>query len=267
MSLLSRILEAKRRSLEGLAEGLSLRASPGPEPRTVLERVRRPGGGPLRLVCEIKRRSPSAGPLDTTLSVGERAVAYAEGGAAMISVLVDTPFFDGDWLHLDRARRALDDAGHATPLLAKEFVIDGLQLEAARTHGADAVLLIARITPAPELGRLVERSLALGLTPLVEVTTEGELEAALSTPARLVGVNARDLDTLAMDARRARRVLERIPGDRVRVHLSGLLDEGAVRAVAEGPADAALLGEALMREADPRPLLASLQRGAATPRR
>lgn len=226
--------------------------------RNVIERLARGPGEPLRLIAENKRRSPSAGPLSTALSVGDRAVAYARGGAAMISVLCDARFFGGSFEHLVEARRALDEAKLAVPLLAKEFIIDARQLEEAAASGADAALLIARIVSPEQLRELTLQARELALEPFVEVVTEDELCAALDADAKVIGVNARDLDTLAMDAAGAARVLAAIPHDRIAVHLSGLKCPDDVRAVATGDVDAALIGEALMREDDPSPLLRAM---------
>lgn len=176
----------------------------------------------------------------------------------MVSVLCDAPFFDGSWEHLAAARAALDAAGLAVPLLAKEFIVDARQIAEARDRGADAVLLIARILAVGQLSPLAAAARSEGLEPFVEVVDEAELDAALAAGARVVGVNTRDLDTLEMDPSRAARVLERIPPDRVAVHLSGIGNPQAVAAVAGGRADAALVGEALMRTDDPAPLLASM---------
>lgn len=217
-------------------------------------------GMPLRLIAEIKRRSPSAGLLSTKLTPVERALRYADAGAAMISVLCDAKFFDGSWEHVEAVRSALDDRRVA--VLAKEFVLDERQLEEAASRGADAVLLIARIVPPARLAELHAAAEALGLEPLVEVVTNDELSSAIDAGAKIVGVNARDLDTLAMDAQRAAEVLRAVPDDRVAVHLSGLKSPGDVAAVAAGRADAALVGEALMREDDPTDLLTSFARAA-----
>jgi indole-3-glycerol phosphate synthase len=176
----------------------------------------------------------------------------------MVSVLCDGPFFDGSWEHLAAARARLDAAGRAVPLLAKEFVLDERQIGEARDRGADAVLLIARIVDAPLLARLCGAAREEGLEPLVEVTDERELEAGLRAGARVVGVNVRDLDTLAMDAARAARVLDAIPADVVAVHLSGLREPADVARVARSRADAALIGEALMRDDDPRARLRAM---------
>ncbi len=257
MSLLARILDAKRLEIE------ALRSSPRPagprrDPIDVRAALRRPPGAPLRLLAEIKLRSPSAGPLSRSLSPAARAAAYAEAGATMVSVLCDRPFFDGAWEHVTEARAALDSAGRSVPLLAKEFVLDERQIARARDAGADAVLLIARIVSPARLAALAEAARAEGLEPLVEIALDTELEAAIAAGARVVGVNARDLDTLQMDAERVARVLHALPADVVAVHLSGLRDGNDVARVARSRADAALIGEALMRQDDPGPLLRAM---------
>jgi indole-3-glycerol phosphate synthase len=245
MTLLQRILAQKELD----AAELRQRQLPAPPPRRPLSLARAPGQ-PLHLITEIKRRSPSAGPLSTALSVGERARAYERAGASMISVLCDKTFFDGSFEHLREARLAC-----GLPLLCKEFVIDEVQLDAARAFGADAVLLIVRCLSAARLPVLIEAALARELEPVVEVTTQDESDRALAAGARLIGVNARDLDTLVMEPARARAVLQALPAGVVRAHFSGLSSAAAVGEVAAGSADAALVGEALMRQGDPEPLL------------
>lgn len=252
--VLDAILETKRAEIATLGPVQQVFA-----PRVdAWRRLARPAGAPMRLVAEHKRRSPSAGPLSTVLAPGARALAYARAGASMISVLCDARFFDGSYAHLEEARRTLDALGLDTPLLAKEFVLDPRQIAHAAARGADAVLLIVRIVDEGALVELVAASRDADLEPLVEVTNEEEVDRALAAGARFVGVNARDLDTLVMDGERAARVLARLPGDVVAVHLSGLAKPEDVRRVAGGRADAALVGEALMRADDPGPLLASM---------
>ena len=216
-NVLEEILRTKREEVADLLQRpLRARVTSGPRgPKVVDALLRRGQSEALRLVTEIKRRSPSAGVLSTALSVGERALAYGRDGASMISVLCDRRFFDGGWDHLREAREALDAAGLDVPLLAKEFVIDERQLEEAAACGADSALLIVRIVDHAALARLVQRARALGLEPLVEVVTEDELSAALDADAKVIGVNARDLDTLVMDPARAARVLSAIPDDRI----------------------------------------------------
>jgi indole-3-glycerol phosphate synthase len=221
----------------------------------VVHALRRAAGAPLRLIAEVKLRSPSAGILSRALPPAVRALAYAEAGAAMVSILCDGPFFDGAWEHLGAARDRLDAAASTVPLLAKEFIVNERQLEEARDCGADGVLLIARIVSPSRLTALASAARAERLEPVVEVVDARELAAAMTAGARVVGVNARDLDTLEMDIERAARVLAAVPTGVAAIHLSGLRDALAVREVGRGRADAALVGEALMRLDDPRPLL------------
>jgi len=262
--VLDTILASKR------AEIAALHAGPRPRPSRapaggVFEALRRPEGGALRLLAEVKLRSPSAGALSCVLRPAERARRYAEAGATMISVLVDGPFFGGSYDDLAACRDALDEAfGAARPkLLCKEFILDPIQLAMAASHGADAALLIARFTSEDDLARLADAARDLGLEPFVEVATEDELAAAERARARVLGVNARDLDTLVMDHARAERVLALADPSAARVHLSGLASASDVARISAGPADAALVGEALMRQDDPGPLLRVMVERAA----
>jgi indole-3-glycerol phosphate synthase len=272
MSLLARILAQKQleiaRGVAPGAEGVAV-VSPrtpldvasvllrsGERPRLDPDLTReRPARGALRLIGEVKFKSPSAGALSRALDAAERAVLYVREGARMVSVLCDTEFFGGGFGDLARVRRALDLRGLSVPVLAKEFIVDPIQLEWAAHYGADCALLIARILEPSLLGSLVARARALGLEPFVEVVTERERDLALEVDARVIGVNARDLDTLVMDADRVAKILAGIPEGRAAVHLSGIGTASSVAQVAKGRADAALLGEALMRVADPGPVL------------
>jgi len=262
VSLLEAILSRKRDELVDLEEATRV-----PSARTGLDALRAlrrdDPTDRMRLIAEVKLRSPSAGPLSRALTPEARALAYARAGAAMVSVLCDRTFFDGSFTHLDAARRALDEASLPVPLLAKEFVLYPRQIEEARDRGADAVLLIARIVDAGTLKELAGAARDEGIEPLVEVVDEAELDAALAADARIIGVNARDLDTLVIDTERTARVLARIPTGVVAVHLSGLKTAADVSQVARTRADAALVGEALMRQDDPSSLLVELVAAAA----
>jgi indole-3-glycerol phosphate synthase len=268
MSLLEEIVAHKRASLAELSRKLELRMSSDPQISRPLDLVRRGEDG-LLLCAEHKRRSPSGGLFDSTLSLEERVVRYARTGARLVSVLTDAPYFGGSYEDLARARKALDtDARVASSvrLLAKEFVIDALQVRAARAFGADAVLLIVRLLDEAALKALMAEASAQNLTALVEVTSEDELRRALASGAEVVGVNARDLDTLEMNPERAARVIAAIPRAVAAVHLSGIRTPAEVAALAEGRADAALIGETLMREADPGPMLDAMVEAAKIPR-
>jgi indole-3-glycerol phosphate synthase len=263
MSLLERIVASKRLEIEALKSTEILPSTVRRGTLDVARALRRGLGDPLRVIAEIKRKSPSAGALSTVLDAEKRAEAYGRAGAAMVSVLCDGPFFGGGWKDLERAREGVDRVPRDVPLLAKEFVLDEVQLDRAREAGADAVLLIARIVPAKRLAELHKAARARDLQPIVEVATEAEVAPALACDARVIGVNARDLDTLAMDSERAARILAAIPSTVVRLHLSGIKTDDDVRDVARGAADAVLVGEALMREDDPEPRLRAFVAAAA----
>jgi indole-3-glycerol phosphate synthase len=252
VGVLDDILANKRSELDSLGRV----RLPAPPPRRPID-LRRAPGEPLRLVAEIKLRSPSAGALSNRLPVSDRARLYERSGAAMISVLCDRRYFDGDYGHLTLAR-----SESTVPILCKDFVIDERQLDAARAFGADAILLIVRCLDDAMLLRLMTGATARGLEALVEVHTEEEARRALDAGATLIGVNARDLDTLQMDVPAARLLLDTLPKGVVRMHLSGIATPDDVRAVAARAVDAALLGEALMRHDDPEPLLRSLVEAA-----
>ena len=215
-----------------------------PEPRPIALRLAAPG---LHLIAEVKRSSPSAGPIarpgDDLVA---RARAYEQGGAAAISVLVEPHWFGGSLEDLRSVRSAV-----AVPVLAKEFVVDPRQLPLVRAAGADLVLLIAGLQPAGALARLVRQAVDLGLEPLVEGHGERELEAALASGARLIGINNRDLRTLEVDTERAARLCGLIPDDRLAIAESGVRDASTIRAWRALGFDAALVGEALVRSHDP----------------
>jgi indole-3-glycerol phosphate synthase len=276
---LDEILEATRLEVKRLRAAMSAGHANPKAPIDVVERLRRPAGAPLRIIAEIKHRSPSAGRLSTALSVSARARAYADGGASMISVLVDRSHFDGGYDQLAVARASVDTPTDAltdvsstrVPILCKGFVIDEAQVEAAGRAGADAVLLIARILDDGPLKRLCRAVRSRGMTEVIEVVDECELERALAAQARVLGVNARDLATLGMDASRAQRVIDQLPDDRVALFFSGLgsaEDVAQVAAKGRSPRegrriDGALVGEALMRLDDPEPLLRAMVAAAS----
>jgi tryptophan synthase beta chain len=236
---------------------LARAAASVPAPRDVLLRLARPG---LHLVAEVKRSSPSAGAIAAGLDPVAQARAYAAGGAAAISVLCEPHWFGGSVDDLRAVRAAV-----AVPVLAKEFVVDARQLPVLRDAGADLVLLLAALHPARRLADLVARARDLGLEPLVEVHAERELDAALASGARLVGVNSRDLRTLAVDPDHPVRLRHRIPGDRIAIAESGVREPATVARWRAAGFDAALVGEALVRAADPRSAAAAFVAAGAVP--
>jgi indole-3-glycerol phosphate synthase len=217
-------------------------------------------GGPRpRIVAEIKRRSPSRGEIRADFDPQACASAYAEAGAAAISVLTDARFFGGSLDDLSRARR-----GAALPILRKDFVVDAYQIDEARWCGADAVLLIAAAfapdARVAELAGLRERARSLGLDALVEVHDHAELEAALASGADLVGVNNRDLRSFEVDLATTERLADEVPDAVVLVAESGIHSPDDIARLEAAGADAFLVGEALMREADLGAALRKLRR-------
>lgn len=253
--MLAAILEQKRTELEPLRR----RSLPLAPPKRTFELRRSPGQG-LRLIAEFKRRSPSAGALSTALTLEQRARAYERGGAAMMSVLCDHSFFGGAYEDLARARSAT-----RLPLLCKEFVIDEIQLDAARAYGADAILLIVRCLSPAALTRLAQGARDRDLLPLVEAHGESEAQTALDSGASLIGVNARDLDSLQMDTDGAAAALKKLPPSVTRLHLSGVKTCTDVASIAKSGVDGALVGECLMRQEDPEPLLHALIEAGSSP--
>jgi len=219
-------------------------AAATPPPRDLLTRLASPG---LHLIAEIKRSSPSAGEIARPdEDIVARARAYEAGGAAAISVLCEPHWFGGSVDDLRAVRAAV-----GIPVLAKEFVVEDIQLPHLRAAGADLVLLLAVLHPAKRLARLVDRALEIGLEPLVEAHDEAELKRALATNARIIGINNRDLRTLAVDTDRATRLRGLVPDDRLVVAESGVRDAATVAAWRAVGFDAALVGEALVRARDP----------------
>jgi len=229
-------------ALDTRAVRRALEAAPTPRPFAL--RLAAPG---LHLIAEIKRSSPSAGRIAAERDdVVARARAYQVGGAAAISVLCEPHWFGGSVEDL-----ALIRAQVSVPVLAKEFVVDIRQLDLLRAAGADAVLLLAVLHPPRTLASLVDRALELGMEPLLEAHDARELEAALATSARVIGINNRDLRTLEVDPERAARLRERVPEDRLVIAESGVRDTAMIRSWRALGFDAALVGETLVRASDP----------------
>jgi indole-3-glycerol phosphate synthase len=207
----------------------------------------------VAIIAEIKRASPSKGTLDAALDAGARAAAYEAGGAAALSVLTEPSEFAGSLDDLRAARRAV-----AVPLLRKDFIVDEVQLLEARVAGASAVLLIVRALPSQDLYTLAAAARTWGLDVLLEVRTEPELELALGVPHGVIGVNNRNLETLAIDDAVSERLLRLVPPERTAVYESGVRDAEGVRRAASLGADAVLVGSALSVAASPTQAVRSL---------
>ncbi len=171
---------------------------------------------------------------------------YESAGATAVSVLADAASFGGSNLAVRRVASAVE-----VPVLYKGFVLDALQLDLAHAMGAELVLLLVRALSQESLEALVDGALQRGLEPLVEAANDDELERALETRARVVGINARDLSTFSVDPEAARRQLDATPADRVAVFMSGIRSATDLATVASGRADAVLIGEGLMRSPSP----------------
>lgn len=208
----------------------------------------------LSVIAEFKRQSPSQGGIAPQADVLAQTRVYARAGAAAVSVLTEPSRFGGDIDDLRRAAAAL-----ALPVLMKDFVVAPVQVELAAALGAAAVLLIVRCLDESQLSELAQACAARGLTPLIECHSEAEVERALRIDDAVIGVNNRDLDTLAIDLARAPRLLRAVPEGRVCVAESGYLQPADVDAV-RGLADAVLIGTALMQGGDPGAFLAEVAR-------
>lgn len=205
------------------------------------------------VIAEVKRRSPSKGALAEIPDPTVLARAYERGGAAAISVLTEQRRFGGSLADLRAVRAAVD-----VPILRKDFIVEPYQLVEARAAGADLALLIVAALDDDELRRLHDIARELGLTVLVEVHDEAETERAVALGAELIGVNARNLKTLAVDDGTFGRLAPLVPDDRVKVAESGIFGAGDVtRFVAEG-ARVVLVGEALVKDGDPETAVRSM---------
>ncbi len=220
------------------------------------------GRGPLSVIAEYKRASPSRGRICETVSVEQAALAYARGGAAALSILTEEKYFDGELAFLGRARRALDQEGfQGVPLLRKDFLTDPLQIEATAETPASAFLLIVRQTPdAAELRSLRELGESFGMEAVVEIFDEEDLELARAGGARIIQVNARDLETLQVDRGACLTLLAGtgVRKDEVWIAASGMEGPEHLREAARTGFAAALVGTALMRHGTPAEDLAAL---------
>lgn len=212
------------------------------------------GGDALRVISEIKRRSPSKGALNADLDPATLARQYAAGGASCLSVLTDTEHFGGSVADLQAARAAC-----SLPVLRKDFTVSARNVCDARIMGADCVLLIAAALSSGELAEYHALATQIGLDVLVEIHDEAELEHALAARANLVGVNQRDLVTFQVDHERAVRMAGVIPDTAVKVAESGVRGPDDARSLWAAGYHAVLVGETLVTAADPVAALEALR--------
>lgn len=218
------------------------------EGSSFFDAVRRPEGGRLRAIAEVKQASPSAGAIVDAGKYDPSGIAerYVEAGAAAISVLTEPNRFRGSIEDLSSVHDRV-----SVPVLLKDFVVDERQLYEARARGADAALLIVGLLDARQLADFAALAVGIGLDPLVEVHEAEELDRALSVPGA-IGVNNRDLRTLTVRKGHAEALLERIPPDRIRVAESGYRTRAEIERLESLGADAVLIGESLLRQGDVR---------------
>ena len=210
-------------------------------------------GQRLTVIAEMKQRTPSMGVLDGDYRPDQLAAAYSRGGAAAISVLTQEASFGGSLHHLAAAR-----ANTSLPILRKDFITDHYQIVEARAAGADAVLLIVAALGEAQLSELLRSARARELAALVEVHDEREVEAALHAGARILGVNHRDLNTFEVDLGLTERMRPHVPDGVLLVAESGIHSAQDARRMREAGASAVLVGELLMRSADPAAVIHEL---------
>lgn len=203
-------------------------------------------GDAVRVIAEVKRASPSKGPIAPGLDAVDQAQAYVAGGAAAISVLTEPSRFGGSLSDLSAVARAV-----SVPVIRKDFLVDPIQLWEARAHGASAALLIVRSLSPDALHRLMEAAREAGLSTLVEIRDLAELERALAVEATVIGVNNRDLETLVIDPATACTVIPQIPRPCVAVAESGMTGASDVQLAADAGADAVLVGSVVSASTEP----------------
>ena len=247
--ILDKIIDHKRGEIEALKRTRSMEALrgeiEGAWPGRGFEAALRRKDRPTRIVAEIKKASPSAGTIRPDFSACDLARSYEENGAAAISVLTETAFFQGSAEHLRDVR-----ATSTLPILRKDFVIDPYQIYEAKALGADAVLLIVAILDWHLLRDLAACIRTLEMDPLVEVHAAEELEPALSLPGGVIGVNNRNLATLEVDTATTAELMGMIPKDRTVLSESGISKREQIATLEAMGVHGFLIGEALVRERD-----------------
>jgi len=245
--MLDRIVAGKRKEVAQRKRKLPLSALKErmARSRAPLDFAAALSGDSTRLIAEVKRASPSRGVLCPDFDPVALAKSYAQAGAAAISVLTEVNYFEGSIDHLVAIREAVN-----LPLLRKDFIFDPYQIYESRAYGADALLLIVAILSQEQLKELLSLSRSLGLSCLVEVHNESEVERALSSGAEIIGINNRDLATFAVDINTTHRLRPLIPQGRIVVSESGISRRRDVEKLKEWGVRAVLVGEALVTAKD-----------------
>jgi indole-3-glycerol phosphate synthase len=247
-TILDKIVAAKRAEIEAAKatipeRELRARLADAPRPRDFFTPLA--AGGPIRLIAEVKKASPSAGVIRRDFDPVSIARTYEAHGAACISVLTDEKHFQGRLNYLTQIRAAV-----ALPVLRKDFILDSHQVVEARAAGADAVLLIAECLDDCNLRKLFNEICELGMTPLVELYEPENLQRVFDAGATLIGVNNRNLHTFEVDLEHTIGMRKRVPDECVLVGESGIKTRDDVLRLEAAGVDAILVGESLMREPD-----------------
>ncbi len=254
-TILETIVERRREDLLYAKEALPLYrlealAKAGPAAIDFAARLR--AAGPMALIAEIKRASPSKGDIATGIDAAEQALRYARAGAAGISVLTEPTWFKGTLDDLRAVRVALEGMGNDRPgVLRKDFIIDEYQVAEARAYGADAALLIVACLDDATLRGLLACVRGHGMEALVEVNNSEEMERAVDVGATVIGINNRDLKSFHVDLGTTDRLAAMVPKGTLLAALSGIQGRADVERFAAAGAEAVLVGEALMLAEDP----------------
>jgi indole-3-glycerol phosphate synthase len=255
--------------IAGVREDLEIRQQKTPMDALKERASRQPGAKDVHrvlrckevaVIAEVKRSSPSKGDLADIADPAALATEYEAGGASVISVLTEERRFGGSLSDLDAVRAKVE-----IPILRKDFIVTPYQVWEARAHGADMVLLIVAALEQMALESLIERVNSLGMTALVEVHEAEEVSRAVDAGARIIGINARNLKTLEVDRATFARVAPSIPEGIIKVAESGIRDGHDVVEYARLGADAVLVGEALVKDRDPRTAVAEMVAAGAHP--
>jgi indole-3-glycerol phosphate synthase len=240
----------RRRQRERSLSDLAAEVEPGREGRPFAEALSRPG---TSVIAEHKRRSPSAGTIRDGASCADIVAAYERGGAAAVSILTEEEHFGGSLANLREARAATE-----LPVLRKDFTIDPYQLYEAKVAGADGVLLVVGSLEQSDLASLYAQAQELDLDALVEIHDGEELELALELDCDVIGINNRNLEDFSVDIQRTFDLLADVPAGKVVVSESGIHHRGQIEELEQVGVDAVLVGEAIMRAADPEGALRDL---------
>jgi indole-3-glycerol phosphate synthase len=240
----------RRRQRERSLSDLAAEVEPGREGRPFAEALSRPG---TSVIAEHKRRSPSAGTIRDGASCADIVAAYERGGAAAVSILTEEEHFGGSLADLREARAATE-----LPVLRKDFTIDPYQLYEAKVAGADGVLLVVGSLEQSDLASLYAQAQELDLDALVEIHDGEELELALELDCDVIGINNRNLEDFSVDIQRTFDLLADVPAGKVVVSESGIHHRGQIEELEQVGVDAVLVGEAIMRAADPEGALRDL---------